>query len=97
MLPSHKWTEAELEHTCVKLLHVMEVYVDDFCTMVQMSNKNMLTHVSRSLLHAIHDVFPPPSVTGHSGGDPVSEKKLLKKEGEWDVRKEIIGWVFDGA
>ena len=42
-------------------------------------------------------MFPPPEVTGHSGQDPVSLKKLLEGEGLWDVRKEILGWMFDGA
>jgi hypothetical protein len=45
----------------------------------------------------VHSVFPPPEVTGHSGQDPVSLKKLLDGEGLWDVRKEILGWMFDGA
>ena len=27
----------------------------------------------------------------------MSHKELLEGEGEWDVRKEILGWVFDGA
>ena len=41
-------------------------------------------------------MFPPSEVSGHSEGDPVSNKKLLEGEGEGDVRKEILGWVFDG-
>ena len=42
-------------------------------------------------------MFPPPDVTGHNGADPVSVKKLLKGEGVWQVRKEILGWMFDGG
>jgi len=42
-------------------------------------------------------VCPPPEITGHTGGDPVSLKKLLEEEGTWDVREDILGWVFDGA
>ena len=75
----------------------MEVYVDDFCTMVQTLDVTQLQHISRAILTTIHDVFLPPSVTGHSGGDPISNKKLLEGEGQWDVRKEILGWGFDGA
>ena len=97
MLPPNKWPEAGLATTCQSYLKVMEVYVDDFCTMVQTSDVNVLRQVSRSLLHAIHSVFPPMDVSGHNGGDPVSLKKLEEGEGEWDVRKEILGWVFDGA
>ena len=42
-------------------------------------------------------VFPPPlTVTGHNGGDPISEKKLAQLEGQWDYVKEILGWIIDG-
>ena len=27
----------------------------------------------------------------------VSVKKLLKGEGVWAVRKEVLGWIIDGA
>ena len=57
----------------------------------------MLRHCSRALLHGIHSVFPPPAISGHNGEDPISIKKLLEKEGLWEVRKEVLGWVFDGA
>ena len=97
MLPPAMWPEHKLGATCARFLKVLEVYVDDFCSMVQTSDVAHLRHVPRSLLHAIHSVFPPPDVTGHKGGDPVSLKKLLEGEGTWDVRKEILGWVFDGA
>ena len=97
MLPPSSWPEENLHITCAKYLQVMEVYVDDFCTMVQTSCTATLRHVSRALLHAIHSVFPPEVVSGHCGGDPISKKKLLEGEGEWDTRKEILGWVFDGA
>ena len=30
-------------------------------------------------------------------GNPISEKKLDKGEGLWQFRKEILGWLFDGA
>jgi len=72
----------------------MEVYVDDYCTMMQTSDVTQLRQISHALLIAIHDVFPPPPVTEHSGGDPISNKKLLEGEGQWDVRKEILGWIL---
>jgi len=97
MLPPSKWPEEGLDDTCKKYLHLMEVYVDDFCTIVQTSDVKQLRHLSRSLLHAIHKVFPLPSVSGLAAGDPIYEKKLLAREGLWGVRKEILGWVFDGA
>ncbi|KAL7546620.1 hypothetical protein ACHAWF_015384 [Thalassiosira exigua] len=80
-----------------RFLHMVEVYVDDFIQLAQTSDRDMLLHCSRALLHAIHSVFPPPAITGHNGEEPISLKKLREGEGLWDVRKEILGWMFDGA
>ena len=76
--------------------HNIEVYVDDFILAVQTLDPEALRHYSRAMLHAIHEIFPPPSVSGHQGEDPVSVKKLLQKEGLWEHRKEVLGWIFDG-
>lgn len=78
-------------------LQMLEVYVDDFIQLVQSKDPAVLRHCSRALLHGIHSVFPPPEVSGHNGEDPVSLKKLLEREGLWEVRKEILGWMIDGA
>jgi hypothetical protein len=48
------------------------------------------------MLHGIHTVFPPPAITNHGGGDPIPEKKLKAGDGLWEVRKEILGWIFNG-
>ena len=77
--------------------YLLEVRVDNFIQMAQTSNRNTLCHLSRALLHGVHSVFPSPEVTGHSDQDPVSLKKLMEGEGLWDVQKEILGWMFDGA
>ena len=58
----------------------MEVYVDDLDTMVQTSDVKTLRHVSWALLQAIHSVFPPTVISGHSGVDPVS-LKIRRKGG----------------
>jgi hypothetical protein len=78
-------------------LHMLEAFVDDFIQLAQTTNEEALRHCSRAVLHAIHSVFPPPNVTGHNGDDPVSLKKLMEGEGVWEVRKEILGWIMDGA
>ena len=56
-----------------------------------------MRYLSRRLLHSVNDIFPPENITGHAGGDPVSEKKLDQGDVMWDVRKEILWWVFDGV
>ena len=77
--------------------HLFEVYVDDYIGLLQSNDPAAIRHHSRSLLHAIHQIFPPPTATGHDGEDPISHKKLaIEGEGIWDTRKEILGWIFDG-
>ena len=48
-------------------------------------------------MHGILSVFPPPAVSGNVGDDRISKKKLLDSEGLWEVKKEILGWMMDGA
>jgi hypothetical protein len=74
----------------------MEVYVNDFIQAAQTTDPDRLLHMSHAILHGIHSVFPPPSVTGHDGEDPVSQKKLEQGDSHWATRKEILGWIFDG-
>ena len=97
LIPPMQWPEQDLEQNATKFTHLLEVYIDDFIQLAQTCDPTRLTHLSRALLHAIHAVFPPPAITGHDGEDPVSLKKLRQGEGTWDTRKEILGWVFDGA
>ena len=91
---------------CNKLLTLLEgkpfwtmlgVFCDDFIHMSQTIDPAQLLHLSRALLHGIHIVFPPPKVSGHNGQDPISKKKLDSGEGQWEVRKEVLGWMVDGA
>ena len=75
---------------------LIEVYVDDFVTATNDTSNEHLQHLSRAILHGIHSIFPPPSVTKHSGQDPISEKKLKQNEGLFEHVKEILGWIVDG-
>jgi hypothetical protein len=79
------------------LMSLIEVYVDDFIACTDNVSQTQLLKLSRAMLHGIHTVFAPPTVTGHNGGDPISEKKLDKLEGLWQTVKEILGWILDGA
>jgi hypothetical protein len=69
------------------------VYVDDFLNMAIAASKEQLQHVSNAVMHAIHDVFPADQ---EDENDPISLKKLKKKEGEWALMKEMLGFDFDG-
>ena len=76
-------------------MQTLEVYVDEFCAMAQSNNVVVLHHISRALLHSIHEVFSPPEVSGLGGEGSISLKKLKAGEGVWETRKELLGWIFD--
>ena len=85
------------ESTAVwNFLHLIEVYIDDFIQLTQCSNPAQLQHLSRAILHSIHSIFPPPTITGGNKEDPIALKKLQQGDGIWDTCKEILGWIFDG-
>ena len=97
ILPPEKWLEENMAITCKTYMHMMEVFVDDFCTMVQTSGIHTLRHISRSLLHTIHSVPPSPNISGHAGGFIFRTKNYPKERANGTCRKKILGWVFDGA
>jgi hypothetical protein len=52
---------------------------------------------ARATLYVIHSIFPPPVITGHTGGkDPISLKKLEKGDAKLMTRKEILGFEGNG-
>ena len=78
-----------------KLFYLLECYFDDFISLIQCTDKQKLTEMTRCMLHAIESVFPPPESTNSVMGPPISPKKL-EEEGAWEVRKTILGWLLDG-
>ena len=82
-----------------KFLHLIEVDIDNFIQLTQATDptQKKLLHLSHALLHTIHSVFPPPSITGGSKEDPMALKKLLHGDGLWAMCKEILGWIFNGV
>ena len=98
MLPSPADAVARPIQDLTSTISLLEVFVDDFIGLTDNTSRAHLENFSRAMLHGIHTVFPPPSVTGHHvGGDPISEKKLKKLEGLWEHVKEVLGWMLDGA
>jgi hypothetical protein len=79
-----------------KFLTLFEVFVDDFIGATNNGAYNHLRQVSRSMIHGIHSIFPPPEISKHNGEDPISESKIAKGEGLWSTEKEILGWIFNG-
>jgi hypothetical protein len=80
-------------------VHGVYVYVDDYIgAAVENASGTLLGRISRSALHGIHSIFPPPAVTGHLGGkDPILLKKLQRGDAQWNHEKELLGFIVDGA
>ena len=69
MLPPSSWPQDNLVDMCNTFIHLLEVYVNDCCTLVQKISMDELHYISQTLFHAICIVFQPPHITGHDGGD----------------------------
>jgi hypothetical protein len=103
-LPPHEFEHYVRPHKAPKRsksdhpAHGVYVYVDDYIlAAIEDASGTLLGRIGRAALHGIHDVFPPPRVSGHTGGkDPISLKKLEKDDARWDPRKEILGFLIDG-
>ena len=72
---------------------LIEVFVDDFMSLVIATSKRQCIHVGKATMFGIHDVFPPTNIPGE---DPISEKKMDKNEAQFDTNKTLLGFNFDG-
>ena len=76
------------------LRYVLEVYVDDFMSLVIPTAENQLRHVANAVMKGIHDVFPEDE---DEENDPISLKKLRQGDGRFSTRKCLLGFDFDGV
>ncbi len=78
---------------------LLQVYVDDFChAATQSVDGAHIPTIHRAAVHGIHALFPSPSITNHVGGkEPILQKKLAHGNGNFDTKKEMIGFLFDGV
>ena len=104
-LPPHKFLAHTTGHPSVSSLpletknddafrFLIEVFVDDFMSLVLATSRRQLQHVANGTMMGIHDVFPPSS---HPHEDPISMKKLLKLDGQFSTQKTLLGFNFDGV
>ena len=96
MLPNAAPDTTPSTNTTSNEVTLLEVFVDDFIGLTNNITDTHLTTVSRAMIHGVHSVFPPPDVSGHNGHDPISHPKLIKGEGLWEFKKEVLGWILDG-
>ncbi len=78
---------------------LLQVYVDDFChTAMQSVDGAHILMIRWTAVHDIHSLFPPTTVTNHMGGkELLSCKKLAQGDGNFQIKKEMIGFLYDGA
>jgi hypothetical protein len=76
-----------------ELRYILEVYMDDYIAAIIPMSKAQIIHITRGILHGIHNVFPPSNADSI---DPISAKKLQKGDGTFESQKCILGFNFDG-
>jgi hypothetical protein len=73
-------------------LYMVEVYVDDFISLVILVSQEQLRHVATAVMTGIRDVFPGDAVESN---DSILEKKLIKHEGRYATLKTLLGFNFN--
>ena len=73
---------------------MLEVYVDDFMSLVIPVSKLQLQHTADAMMTGIQNIFPVNDVD--DGDDSISEKKLKQLEGQYSTEKTLLGFDFDG-
>ncbi len=62
--------------------YALEVYVDNFISIIIPMSQEKLVHVAMAIISGIHDVF---SVDIVDSNNPITENKLLKGEGQYTL------------
>jgi len=71
--------------------------MDNFIGLAQAITMQELVHFTWAVMHDIHTVFPPPGPGDDPDDEPILVKKLKQGDRQWDMQKEILGWLFDGV
>jgi hypothetical protein len=79
--------------TGIGFSYVVEVYMDDFLGLAIPATRDQLQHAANAIVHGIHDVFP---ANDNDDEDPISFKKVQLGNSTWSLRKDILGFTFDG-
>ena len=98
-IPTHKfskytvggesYSDLQEDHDENSFRTMVEVYVDDFMSLVIPITKAQLQLFSDAIMTGIHDVFPADDSTDDD--DPILEKKLKKLEGQYLTVKTLLG------
>jgi hypothetical protein len=75
------------------LRYSVEVYVDNFMSIVIPTSKAQLDHIANAIMRGIRDVFPADIIDSNV---PILEKKLKKGEAQYSTFKTLLGFNFNG-
>jgi hypothetical protein len=73
--------------------YVVKVYMDNYLGLAIPASRDQLQHAANAIVHGIHDVFP---ANDNDDEDPISFKKIQRGDGTWSLRKDVLGFTFDG-
>lgn len=90
---SQRFKTLPSRHTLGKLKYFYEFSVDDFMSIAIASSKQQLDHIATTLLHGVHDVFPPCK---NDSEDSILLKKLKTCDGAWALHKDLLSIILDG-
>ncbi len=101
-LPAHKFeawagvTMAMVNNDTAQrnLCYVLKVYVDDYISCIVPTSRKQIEHITRGILHRIHNIFPPST---EDSKDPIMVKRLRKGDGTFETNKCLLGFNFDGV
>jgi hypothetical protein len=104
-LPYHKFTKyitGDLDFNALPestkqstgFVYMVEVYVDNFISLIIPVLRAQLCHVGTAVMTGIHEVFPP---NVDNSCNSISEKKLIQGEKQYSTQKTLLGFDFDGS
>ena len=89
-----EFAEIPQEDSSEDLLNYMIwVYMYDYIGLAIPSSRVQLHHVINSVVTVMHDVFP---LYKDYDKDSISLKKTFKRDVNWEVIKNVLGFEFDG-
>jgi hypothetical protein len=76
-----------------KFWFLIEVFVDNFMSLVVATTRWQVLHVGHATTMGIHDVFPPDDTLGDN---PISEKKMEQGDLQFNTTETLLRFDFDG-
>ena len=73
---------------------MIEVHVKNYINLAMARSKRSLDHILDTTMHGMRRVFPASTI---DSGDPISEKKMIRKYSQGMVERGVLGKAFKGV